>query len=487
MSGVSDLGVGALGAGLTDGRLDAREVIADSLGRAEAANPRLNAFVELRPEAIEEAASASGPLAGVPVAIKDMFVDRGRAPTAGSHAPARGMTGTAAAVERLRAAGAAIVGYANLHEWALGMTSAVTATGPVRNPWDLERTPGGSSGGSAAAVAAGIVPAAIGSDAGGSIRCPAACCGIVGFKPTWGRVPMEGFAAGECEIDHVGPLARSSADARLLFDVLSGAPSGHVAPEELRVGIARAHFFADIDPTFEPVLEDALGVVRRIVASVTEVEVARADTAGWAVGMLLLPHCARLLADDLAQRPETFQRETLDLLRIGAEMAVATDPCDHDHVALVTHLRRLLPTRVATSVGALPGPLRAVVRRHLFNRSQGREARRRVVAAWDDVFADVDVVVTPTVPAPPPRIDEGRVVLPSGRTSPDKAYLPITGPMNLGGVPALSLPCGLSAEGWPVSLTFTADRGRDDLVLSLGEAFERATAGAYANRIAPRG
>ncbi|MDQ3646448.1 MAG: amidase, partial [Actinomycetota bacterium] len=223
MTGPLELGVAALAAAVAREEPGARGAAAESLRRAAAGNPRLNAFVELCPEAVEATSTATGPLAGVPVAVKDFFVDHGRAPSCGSNVPASWMAGTAEILNRLRAAGAAIVGRTNLHEWGLGMTSAITATGPVRNPWDLARTPGGSSGGSAAAVAAGIVPAAIGTDAGGSIRCPAACCGIVGFKPTWGRVPMDGFAEAEGELDHIGPLARSVRDVRVVFEALIGA------------------------------------------------------------------------------------------------------------------------------------------------------------------------------------------------------------------------------------------------------------------------
>jgi aspartyl-tRNA(Asn)/glutamyl-tRNA(Gln) amidotransferase subunit A len=177
----------ALVAGISDGSIDSGDTVAESLARIDAYNDRLKAFVAVRPEGPAEVVRGSGRLTGVPVGVKDVFVVDDRAPTMGSRVHAAGMRGTALVVERLRAAGAVVAGYTNLHEWAVGTTSIETATGPIRNPWNTDHVAGGSSGGSAAALAAGLVPAALGSDLGGSIRVPAACCGVVGLK----RVTME--------------------------------------------------------------------------------------------------------------------------------------------------------------------------------------------------------------------------------------------------------------------------------------------------------
>ncbi|MDQ3645728.1 MAG: amidase family protein, partial [Actinomycetota bacterium] len=236
---------------------------------------------------------------------------------------------------------------------------------------------------------------------------------------------------------------------------------------------------------FEPALEDAIRVLGTLGGSLREVEVTHCAAAGWAVGMLLLPHSVDLLADALAAHPDLFQPETLDLLRVGHEIAAATEPCGRDHSGFITWSRSALSTRAATNVAGLPWPVRRVVRRHLFNRRQGEIARRLVMRAWDEVFRAVDVVVTPTIPAPPPLIAENRLRLPSGTMSPDKAYLPLTGPMNLAGVPCISVPCGTAAGGWPVSLSLTAARGNDEAVLSLAEAFEDRIGVDPAARIAP--
>jgi aspartyl-tRNA(Asn)/glutamyl-tRNA(Gln) amidotransferase subunit A len=241
-----ELGLLDLCAAISSGDADAVEAVESSLDRIDAAGS-LNAIVEARPQARDEARGARGPLAGVPVAIKDMFVDGGRAPTVGSRIGGHWLSGTAEVIDRLRRAGAVVVAYSNLHEWGVGTTSAITATGPIRNPWDSERVAGGSSGGSAAALAAGLVPAAIGTDAGGSIRIPASCCGVVGLKPTWGVVPMAGWVEGEdAPIDHIGPMARSVADVRALFEVLVDRRVERVDPKQITVGVARRHFFDDL-------------------------------------------------------------------------------------------------------------------------------------------------------------------------------------------------------------------------------------------------
>jgi Asp-tRNA(Asn)/Glu-tRNA(Gln) amidotransferase A subunit family amidase len=432
------MGIGELRTALERGDVAPGDVAAaalDAIRRREG----LNAFVETC--AVEPPANG-GPLAGVPLAVKDMFVDRGRVPTCGSNATATWLGGTALVVERLRAAGAVVAGYSNLHEWGVGTTSAITRTGPIRNPWDAALVAGGSSGGSAAALAAGIVPAAIGSDAGGSIRIPAACCGVVGLKPTQGRVPMDGFAGEGGTIDHVGPLARSVEDVALLLGVMTGE---EIVPEDaapLRVGVARAFFFEDVAPDVGAAADAAIEVLRGVVAEVRTVELPSAATASAAVPGLLLPLFARRLADVLAHAPEAFQPPTRQVLELGRDMT------EQDV-------------------------------------EEAENVRRTVIADWDRVFAEVDVVVTPTLPAPPAPIETLLVELPSGETSAELAYLRTNAPMNLGGVPALSLPCGELPGGLTTSMTVTAARDRDEAALGLGLAFERATGRVHAGRIAP--
>ena len=179
-----ELSVAELAAFVRRGDLDPAAPVEAAFERIDALDPVLNSFIKLRASASTEARAAGGPLGGVPIAVKDVFVDGGREPTAGSRVRPTWLSGTALALSRLRDAGAVIVGYTNMHEWSLDMTSTVSAFGPVHNPWDPSRVAGGSSKRSTAAVSAALVPGAIGTDAGDSIRCPAACCGVVGFKPT---------------------------------------------------------------------------------------------------------------------------------------------------------------------------------------------------------------------------------------------------------------------------------------------------------------
>ncbi|HEX2296846.1 MAG TPA: amidase, partial [Actinomycetota bacterium] len=386
MEDALSLGIGALRRALERGELDAAEVVAASVERA--ASDDLNAFVETRPEAVEEAARAEGPLAGVPLAVKDMLVDRDRVPTCGSRAHGAWLKGTATVVERLRAAGAAVVGYTNLHEWGVGMTSAFTATGPIRNPWDPTLVPGGSSGGSAAALAAGIVAAATGTDAGGSIRCPSACCGTTGLKATWGRLPTEGFVGHGGAIDGVGPMARSVEDVATLFGVMAAEDVKLPAGGSLRVGIPATFFFDDLDPGVAAAVEDGIDALRRIAAGVREVDLPSAAMASFAVPALLLP----LFADRLRDRDDSaFQPPTANLLALG---------------------------RSTTEE----------------DRRQAAQVQDAVVADWERAFEDVDVVVTPTLPSPPAPVDTLLVELPSGPTSAELAYLRTNSPMNLGGV-----------------------------------------------------
>jgi aspartyl-tRNA(Asn)/glutamyl-tRNA(Gln) amidotransferase subunit A len=441
MSSVHELPLCALAAAVEDGSVGAREAVRQSIERIEAHDDDLNSFVALCTDAGDDV-RVNGPLAGVPIGIKDVFVDRDRAPTMGSRVHATGLCGTATVVERLRAAGAVIVGYTNLHEWAVGTTSIETATGPIRNPWNIDHVAGGSSGGSAAALAAGFVAGAVGTDLGGSIRVPAACCGVVGLKPTWGLVPTRGYAGDGGDIDHVGPMARSVDDVAALLEVL--APGDYSRPDvsELVVGVASRYFFDDVEPVTGAVLEQAIGVLEKRAQKVVAVDVPSVDDTRFAIAAFALPFLAGLLGDALVERGDELRPETLQVLTLGVEMS------DDE-------------------------------------RARGAAARDAIRAGWDDAFSKVDAVVTPTLPAPPALISEKTVALPSGIASADLSYIALNAPMNLGGVPCLTLPCGMTAEGWSVGASLTAPRGSDATVLAMGAALEESLDGAFANRVAP--
>lgn len=438
VSGMPALSLSELRNALSSRALSGGEVLEAALDRIREWEPALNAFTEIceLPVSVRP-----GPLSGIPVAVKDMFVDRDRVPTVGSKVGGHWLRGTATVIERLRAAGAVVAGYTNLHEWGLDCTSVVTATGPVRNPWDPGRIAGGSSGGSAAALASGAVPAAIGSDTGGSIRIPAACCGVVGLKPTWGRVPLDGFVDSGSPIDHAGPMARTVGDVRTLFEVLAGTQTKDVEVGSLRVGVPGGYFFDDLDPRVASAMSGALHRLSKLVHWLGDVELAGSERSMRGVEWIFVPLTYALLERDLKERPEDFQPETRKLLMAGAD--ITPD-----------------------------------------ERTDGESIRRRTVEAWDATFEEVDVIVTPTLSKLPPRISECKRTLPSGTSAPTLSYLALNAPMDLAGVPALSLPCGFAERGWTVSMTLSAARGRDDVVLALGEAWEEAEDRCYSNRTA---
>lgn len=438
-----ELSVAELAAAVRRGDVEPVAPIEVAFERIDALDPMLNSFIELRASAPTEARDAGGPLGGVPIAVKDVFVDDGRAPTAGSRVRPSWLSGTALALSRLRDAGAVIVGYTNMHEWSLDMTSTVSAFGAVHNPWDASRVAGGSSGGSAAAVSAALVPGAIGTDAGGSIRCPAACCGIVGYKPTWGLVPMDGYTGDQGPYDHVGPMARSVEDVSLMLSVLAARQFGDADMDGASVAVARTPFFDEAAGDVRALVEDAVAALARRIGAVQVVTMRGLEDAVRGVSDLLALTASRM-GETLETRGGDLQPSTLRLLRWGAAAG-------------------------GSELAALAA------------------ARRRVRRRWDSTLADVDLVLTPTLPATPPPIAKPDVELPVGALPASLAYLRWNAPMNVAGVPSLSLPCGMTPAGMPVGITISGRRGADELVLAAGVALEDALDRRYVNQIPPVG
>lgn len=408
--------------------LEARE-------RIDIYDPFINSFVETVPSE----PSREGPLAGLVLGVKDCFYDRGRTPTMGSRAHPPVSPVTATVLDRVREAGADVVGYTNLHEWAIGGTSTVTATGPVHNPWDRDLIAGGSSGGSAAALAAGFVDIAIGTDTGGSIRIPAGCCGIVGLKPTQGRIPTHGYVGDGGPTDQIGPMGRDVASVRTLFDCLLGATAGDPDTGSLRIGIACGAPFENIKPEVAGPYGEALDVIARL-GSTRDVEIPDWDRQWWANAVLFLNHTGRQVEEELNEFPSRFEPDAWKVLWWGR---------------------------------SLPPDL---IRDQLRVRD---EARR----SWQEMFATIDVLITPTLPSLPPPIEELEIRLPQDVSHADVSFGRLSGPMNLAGVPCLSLPCGLHGD-LAVNLSISAASGRDDLVLAYGQRFEDATDRTFTNRTA---
>jgi aspartyl-tRNA(Asn)/glutamyl-tRNA(Gln) amidotransferase subunit A len=259
------------------------------------------------------------------------------------------------------------------------------------------------------------------------------------LKPTWGAVSVDGYCEGEVAIDHVGPMARSVADVRALFEVMADATVDDVSVGDLRLGVARSFFYDDLDPDLAAAVEGAIASLERSLASVTDVTIAGADGAGAAIAAILLPHTAKLLADAHQTRRDDFCPETALFLDVGA----ATTDEDTKHAL---------------------------------------ETRTRLMRAWDEVFEEVDVVITPTIPGLPPPIADPSVKLPSGRQGTEGAFLALNAPMNCGGVPSLSLPCGWAGD-LSVNVSLTAARGREDVALAVGQLLEDALDGEFRNRV----
>jgi len=430
------------------------EIAQECLARTEKLHPRLNAFITVMADsALTDARSAEaeiargqwrGPLHGVPIALKDLIDTKNVRTTAASALyKDRVPTEDAEVVRQLRKAGAVIIGKNNLHEFAYGGSSLVSYFGDVRNPWDASRIAGGSSGGSAAAVAAGMAYAAIGTDTAGSIREPAALCGCVGLKPTYGRISSRGVIPLSTSLDHVGPLAGSVADAAIVLQTIAGfdsadPTSAHVpvpdyvdALEEgagpLRVGVPRAYFYDDLDAEVAAAMEHALRGIERMVAEVKEVRLDVPTDRTLQAAESWAYH-----AGSVARNPDLYQPETLRRIRTGEGISAEE---------LARHRRELA------------------------------EARRKIQA----VFADLDLLVTPTTPMPAPAIAELKTDPAALRPS-ELLLLRNTRPFNVWGLPAISVPCGFTQGGMPIGLQISGPPWREDLVLLLAYAYEQATA-----------
>jgi aspartyl-tRNA(Asn)/glutamyl-tRNA(Gln) amidotransferase subunit A len=431
------------------------ELTENCLRRIERLNPRLNAFITVTAEgALAEARAAAadiqaghwrGPLHGIPLALKDLVDTAGVRTTAGSllyrdRVPQQ----DAEVVRRLRAAGAVIIGKTNLHEFAFGGSGMISAFGVTRNPWDTERITGGSSSGSAAAVASGMCFGAIGTDTAGSVRLPAAYCGIVGLKPTYGLVSQRGVVPLSWSYDHVGPMARSVADTAIILQAIAGfdpediysrdmdvpdfaAALNHEA-RSLRVGVAREPFFRELDSEVENQVNVALAVIQKLTGGLHDVAipvdpdrtVSSAETYAYHV-------------ENATARPEAYEPETVRRILSGKDTRTT------DYILKWQQLQR--------------------VRR-----------------SASDLFAEVDVVVTPTAPVPPPTIAELEAQIENLRQR-ELVMLRNTRPFNVLGLPAISLPGGRTPAGLPVGLQIAAAPGREDRVLELAWAYEQTVGG----------
>ncbi len=437
MSHPQDLSLREQASAVADGDLDAAELLEATLERIEERDTDLNAVVARFPEESRRmlADSPRGPLHGVPVAVKDMFALPWRAPRDGSPHDAL-PAGESGVYRVLRDAGAVIVGVTNMHFWGGGSTGHVSAYGPVGNPWNVEHCGGGSSGGSAAAVGARLVAAAVGSDGGGSVRLPAAYCGVTGLKGTYGSAPVDGYTHRFSSLGALGPMCRDAADARLFGAVLQSRVLAPGDGSSLRVGLVRSPFWEDIDPDVERACHEAIAA------------------AGWATEDVTLAGAEH-------SRIATVLRLTLEALPgVRPEDLAGADPLMR---ALVKY-EKLMPAR------------------HLVQADRVRALLRREMAS---AFDRVDVLAWPTVPAPAPPIANPTVQLPSGQKPADSPNVGQTGIGNLSGIPGISVPVGTHPSGLPMALQLQAAWGRDDLLLDAAEHLEHATDRQFVDAVPP--
>jgi aspartyl-tRNA(Asn)/glutamyl-tRNA(Gln) amidotransferase subunit A len=434
------------------GRVSPVALAEAALDRIQRYDEALLSYVHVAKGALETARQAEreiaegrwrGPLHGIPVAIKDNYLTEDMPTRAGTAAPGFDFPcRDSNAVARLRAAGAVLLGKTRLHEFAWG-----TVTPPTRNPWDRDRVPGGSSGGSGAAVMAGLCAAALGSDTGGSIRIPASLCGTVGLKPTFGRIGRTGIVPHSWSLDHAGPLTRSVADAAILLNALAGPdpddPSCADRPVPdftgslnqdvtgLRIGVCRNHFFGANQDTVETAVEAA---IRSLAARGASVRDFRISMLEYGLGAIF----AIELSSSTAYHDVS--------LRAGRVGAFAPD------VRTLVELGRLVTG---------PDYLKA------------EQYRRRLIADYRAAFAEVDVIVGPATPLTAWRHDDATLEIAGKRESVLAASWRLTYPYNLTGLPAISLPCGFDPDGLPIGLQIAGKPFDEMTVLRVAHAYER--------------
>jgi aspartyl-tRNA(Asn)/glutamyl-tRNA(Gln) amidotransferase subunit A len=457
--------------------VSSREITEAFYRRIEALDNRVHAYLTLTRElALEQADQAdhqrrrgeSGPLLGIPLAIKDVICTKGVRTTCGSKILRNFVPPYDATVmERLKTAGAIILGKTNMDEFAMGSSTEQSAYGITHNPWDLSTIPGGSSGGSAAAVAADECAAALGSDTGGSIRQPAACCGVVGLKPTYGRVSRYGLVAFASSLDSIGPLTKDVRDAALLMNVLGGkdprdSTSADLAMPDctwvlsgdakgLRIGIPRQYFVGGIDPEVEGAVRTALKVLERVGATTAEVSLPHTEYGVAAYYILAPSEASSNLAryDGVKYGYRTPQWSNL------RDMYMRTR--DEGFGAEVK--RRIMLGTYALSAGYYEAYYK-----------KAQQVRTLIRRDFEDAFAHVDVLVAPTAPTPAFKIGE--------RTAdPLQMYLSdiFTVPINLAGVPGISVPCGFTSAGLPIGLQIIGKPFDEETILRMAYAFEQNT------------
>jgi aspartyl-tRNA(Asn)/glutamyl-tRNA(Gln) amidotransferase subunit A len=430
---------------LTASPVAAAELIEACYRRIEQFNPVLNAFITVIPPTDPEDSQTGGTqhLSGIPIAVKDLYHTRGVRTTAGSRFFSDFVPDEDAfVVAKIRLAGGRIVGKTNTHEIALGVTNNNPHFGACKNPWDIARTPGGSSGGSAVAVASGMALAALGTDTGGSIRIPAALCGVTGLKPTYGRVSLRGILPLSWNLDHAGPITRSAEDAALMLQVIGGYDeadpasvktlpgdyTSHIADgmRERKLALGVGDFVESADEEVLRAVKDAVGVFKELGASFAEVNLDFLRQAAIANGVMTQADGAAFHRDRLKEHPDWFGEDVRQRLVMGAAY---------------TSTEYILARRTQA------------------------ETRRQL----ERLFDQYDTLLLPTTPITAPPL-EGEDALERARI-----LTKFTAPFNLSGLPALSIPCGSDSNSLPIGLQVVSRAWNELGVLRAGYAFQKVT------------
>jgi aspartyl-tRNA(Asn)/glutamyl-tRNA(Gln) amidotransferase subunit A len=438
-------------------RIGAVELTRAFLERIERLDGRLNSYITVTADAalrearrLDRARGRRASLHGLPVAVKDLFATKGLRTTAGSKILADWVPSfDATVVERLRAAGAVLLGKLNLHEFAYGSTTKNPHYGPTHNPWDLERVPGGSSGGSGAGVASGLCAAALGTDTGGSIRIPAAACGVVGLKPTYARVSRHGVVPLSWSLDHVGPLTRTVEDAALLLTALAGADARDPtcskrrvdnyrvalrhAARGLKVGVPREHFFDLLAAPVRAAFDDALATLKRLGIRIQSVSIPSLPQSQAAELAIMMPEASAYHALNLRTRAADYGADVRAALEAG----------------------RFVPA--TTMVAA-------------------QRLRARLAEECAQAFERVDALIVPSLPVAAPRISDDIVQVGEVAVDVATALSRNMMPFNLTGLPVVSVPCGRSPEGMPIGVQLAGRPFDEGTVLRIAHDYEQATA-----------
>ncbi|MBP1153347.1 MULTISPECIES: amidase [unclassified Paenibacillus] len=459
-SNVLKLDITAISKKIRSKEVSPKEIVAQLVNRIEAVNPVLNAFITVAAEeAFEQAKQAEaeitsgqyrGPLHGIPIGLKDLIYTKGIKTTMGSEIFKDFIPDfDATVVQKLKHAGAIIIGKLNTHEFAYGSTGDVSHFGPVRNPYDTSKMTGGSSSGSGAAVASALCFGALGTDTGGSIRIPSSACGIVGMKPTFGRVSKHGAYPLGFTLDHIGPMTRTVRDNAELLGILAGHDpedpySVQQAGEDFTrylgeairgkvVGIPSTFYFDLIDDEIRSKMEEAIDLLRAMGAEIRTVEMPVLSEVSWAQLKTIQSEAYAVHEEHLGSSAEKYHPEVLERLRASAEAK------GYEYV-------------------------------------KAQDIRRRAQESFRRAFEQVDVMVAPTLPILPPDIGQREIQIQGQSELVRAALLRLTGPTNLTGLPSLSIPSGFSKTGLPIGMQFIGRPFDEATLYQFGAAFEKEIA-----------